>query len=166
MQLVSDRIGILNPNDKSEKVWGVDEVRARTGIDPQQVVDWLALIGDSVDNIPGVPGVGPKTATDLIKQFGSLQSLENRLTEVKSERLRTSLTGALSVLHKNQRLIRLREDQPPTDLGELTPRSPGRERLRELFTEWGFRGMLAQLEGPGATPARSNGLQPEQGVLL
>ena len=60
MQLVSPQIGLMNPNDKSEKVWSADEVRAKTGVEPCQIVDWLSLIGDAVDNIPGVPGVGPK----------------------------------------------------------------------------------------------------------
>jgi DNA polymerase-1 len=165
MQLVSDRIGILNPNDKTEKVWGPDEVRARTGIEPNQVVDWLALIGDSVDNIPGVPGVGPKTATELLKQFGSLDVLQNRLSEVKSDRLRANLTSSLDVLRRNQRLIRLRQEQPPTSLEDLVPRPPATQRLRELFGQWGFRGLLAQLPAePGKSVA--NGSFPQQGVLL
>ncbi|HXJ61286.1 MAG TPA: 5'-3' exonuclease H3TH domain-containing protein [Verrucomicrobiae bacterium] len=165
MQLVSDRIGILNPNDKTEKVWGPDEVRARTGIEPNQVVDWLALIGDSVDNIPGVPGVGPKTATELLKQFGSLDVLQNRLSEVKSDRLRANLTSSLDVLRRNQRLIRLRQEQPPTSLEDLVPRPAATQRLRELFGQWGFRGLLAQLPAePGKSVA--NGSFPQQGVLL
>src|SRR5262249_1297574 len=133
MQLLSDRIGMLNPNDKTEKVWGPEEVRARTGIEPNQVVDWLALIGDSVDNIPGVPGVGPKTATELLRQFGSLDALQDRLSEVKSDRLRANLTDAREALRRNQRLIRLRHEQPPTGLEDLVPRPPAIERLRELF---------------------------------
>src|SRR4030095_15955191 len=71
MQLVSPAIGLLKPNDKTERIWTADDVRAKTGVGPAQIVDWLALIGDSVDNIPGVPGVGPKTAADLIRQSES-----------------------------------------------------------------------------------------------
>ena len=72
MQLVSARVGLLNPNDKSETVWTDEQVRAKAGVEPSQIVDWLSLMGDTVDNIPGVPGVGPKTAADLLNQFGSV----------------------------------------------------------------------------------------------
>lgn len=78
LQLVSPRIGILNPNDKTETVWRAEQVRAKTGLEPEQVVDWLSLIGDAVDNIAGVPGVGPKTATDLLKQFESIDQIDRK----------------------------------------------------------------------------------------
>jgi len=156
MQLVSARIGLLNPNDKSEKIWGADEVRARSGVEPGQIVDWLSLIGDSVDNIPGVPGVGPKTATDLLRQFGSVDALYSRMGEVKSERLRIGLTAAQEAVRRNQRLVRLREEQPPLPLEEAAIRAPQTDRLRVLFAEWGFKTMLAQL---GGTPL-------SQGALL
>jgi DNA polymerase I len=87
MQLVSARVGLLNPGDKSEAVWMDEQVRAKTGVKPSQIVDWLSLIGDSVDNIPGVPGVGSKTAADLLNRFGSVDGLYGRLDEVKSEKL-------------------------------------------------------------------------------
>ncbi len=67
MQLVSERVGLLNPHDKTEAVWTDEQVRAKTGVEPLQIVDWLSLTGDSVDNIPGVRGVGPKTAADLLE---------------------------------------------------------------------------------------------------
>ena len=59
MQLVAPGVGLLNPNDKSATIWAAEQVRAKTGVAPEQIVDWLSLLGDSVDNIPGVPGVGP-----------------------------------------------------------------------------------------------------------
>jgi DNA polymerase-1 len=156
MQLVSDRIGLLNPNDKSEKIWGAEDVRARTGVEPGQIVDWLALIGDSVDNIPGVPGVGPKTATELLQQFGSAEALYARLAEVKSDRLRASLAGAKDIVLRNQRLVRLNENQPPLPMEEAVLRQPQTDRLRVWFAEWGFKTMLAQL---GESPL-------SQGALL
>jgi DNA polymerase-1 len=125
---------------------------------PEQIVDWLALIGDSVDNIPGVVGVGPKTATDLLRQFATVENLYARLAEVKSEKLRANLAGAGEVVRRNQRLIRLREEQPATPLEEFAGRPPNAERLGALYSEWGFRTLLAQLQL--APP------QPEQGVLL
>ena len=73
MQLVEERIGLFNPNDKEPKVWTSADVEAKAGVQPGQIVDWLSLVGDAVDNIPGVPGVGPKTAADLLRRFGSAE---------------------------------------------------------------------------------------------
>jgi DNA polymerase-1 len=146
LQLVNERIGLLNPNDKSEKVWGAEDVRNKTGVAPGQIVDWLALIGDSVDNIPGVPGVGPKTATDLLNQFGSVDALLARLTEVKSDKLRANLEASAGIVRRNQRLIRLREDQPPAPLETTVIRPPDTDSLRSLYSEWGFRTLRAHLE--------------------
>jgi DNA polymerase I len=146
MQLVSERIGLLNPNDKSEKVWTTEDVRARTGVGPHQIIDWLALIGDSVDNIPGVPGVGPKTATEILTQFGSVDALYSRLAEVKSEKLRASLAAAMEIVRRNQRLISLRDDGPPPPLDSLKPRPLDKECLQSLYAKGGFRTLLTQLE--------------------
>ena len=63
-------------------------------MEPSQVVDWLSLVGDTVDNISGVPGVGPKTAADLLRQFGSIDVLYQKLPEVRSERVRSGLQQA------------------------------------------------------------------------
>jgi DNA polymerase-1 len=149
MQLVSARIGLLNPNDKSETVWTDEQVRAKSGVQPAQVLDWLSLTGDSVDNIPGVPGVGPKTAAGLLKQFGSVAQLYARLDEVKPDKLRAALRGAADTVRRNREVVRLRDDLPcefsPNELMEK-PADAG--RLRELYRRWGFKGMLAALEEP------------------
>jgi DNA polymerase I len=147
MQLVSPRVGLLNPNDKSESVWTDGQVRNKTGVEPSQIVDWLSLMGDSVDNIPGVPGVGPKTAADLLNRFGSVENLFARLDEVKSEKLRAALRGAADAVRRNRELVRLRDNLAckfsPAELAEK-PADAG--RLRELYQRWGFKGMLAALE--------------------
>ena len=149
MQLVSARIGLLNPNDKSETVWTDAQVRAKSGVEPSQVVDWLSLTGDGVDNIPGVSGVGPKTAAELLKQFGSVAQLYARLDGVKSEKLRAALRDAAGVVRRNQGLVRLRDDLPCEFLPEeLAGKPADAGRLRELYRHWGFKGMLAALEGP------------------
>jgi DNA polymerase-1 len=151
MQLVSERIGLLNPSDKSEAVWTAEQVRAKTGVAPGAVVDWLSLIGDAVDNIPGVPGVGPKTATELLNRFGTVDALYARLDEVASERLRAALRGAGADVRRNQRLIRLRRDldlEPAWDA--CAAGAPSVEALRSLYRRWGFKSMLAALESPGA----------------
>jgi DNA polymerase-1 len=147
MQLVSARIGLLNPNDKSEAVWTDEQVRARSGVEPSQILDWLSLSGDSVDNIPGVPGVGPKTAAALLKQFGSVAQLYARPDEVKSDKLRAALREAADVVQRNRELIRLRDELPcEFSPDALAGKAADAGRLRELYQRWGFKGMLAALE--------------------
>ena len=149
MQLVSPRVGLLNPNDKSETVWTDEQVRNKTGVGPSQIVDWLSLMGDSVDNIPGVPGVGPKTAADLLNRFGSVDNLFARLDEVKSEKLRAALSDSANAVRRNRDLVRLRDDLPCEFLpAELAEKPADAGRLSELFRRWGFKGMLAALEEP------------------
>ncbi len=147
MQLVSARVGLLNPGDKSGMIWTDEQVRAKTGVGPPQIVDWLSLTGDSVDNIPGVPGVGPKTAAELLHQFGSATALFERLDEVKSDRLRAALLGAADAVRRNRELVRLRDDLPcEFSRDALAPKPADAGRLRELYGRWGFKGMLAALE--------------------
>jgi DNA polymerase-1 len=136
----------LNPNDKSGAVWSAAQVAAKTGLAPAQVADWLALMGDAVDNIPGVPGVGPKTATGLLQQFGSVAALLARLDEVESEKLRASLSRAAEVVRRNLELVALREVPCEFLPEKLAVRPPDLEKLRGLFRRWGFNGMLAELD--------------------
>jgi DNA polymerase-1 len=147
MQLVSARVGLLNPNDKNGTVWTDGQVRAKTGVAPSQIVDWLSLMGDTVDNIPGVPGVGPKTAAELLNQFGSVAALYGRLGEVKSEKLRAAVRDAVDAVRRNGELVRLRDDLPcEFSPGALVEKPADAGRLRELYQRWGFKGMLAALE--------------------
>ena len=161
MQLVSARIRLLNPNDPASRdgtVWTDEQVRARSGVEPAQVLDWLSLTGDSVDNIPGVPGVGPKTAAGLLKQFGSVAQLYERLDEVKSDKVRAALRDAAEVVRRNRELVRLRDDLPCEFSPEALANKPADTgRLRELYQRWGFKGMLAAL---GAAP------REQQAILI
>lgn len=146
MQLVSAGIGLLNPNDKTETVWGREQVIAKTGVTPEQVADWLALMGDAVDNIPGLPGVGPKTAADLLRQFGSVEALLARPEQVKSDRLRKAIQDSAANLRRNQELVRLSEVPCEFLPEQLAVRPEDTEKLRGLYGGWGFKGMLAALE--------------------
>lgn len=147
MQLVTPAIGLMNPNDKTERVWTEVEVIAKTGVRPEQIVDWLSLVGDSVDNIPGVPGVGPKTATDLLRLFGSVEQLYARLPEVKSDRVRQYLAGAQPAVLRNQQLIRLREDVGGDfQLADTAIETSDTRRLGGMFQRWGFRSLARDLE--------------------
>jgi len=153
MQLVSAQIGLLNPNDKTGVVWECGQVLAKTGVPPEQVADWLALMGDAVDNIPGVPGVGPKTATELLKQFGSVENLLVRIGEVKSEKLRQALHAAADILRRNQRLVRLPDVPCEFAPDKLAVQAGDMAALRRLFASWGFKGMIAALDVPGEKQA-------------
>jgi DNA polymerase-1 len=146
MQLVSPRVGLLNPHDKTEVVWAAEQVRAKSGVEPGQIVDWLSLIGDSVDNIPGVPGIGPKTAADLLKQFGTIEQLFSRLDEVKSARVRGALLAAKEAVLRNRELIRLHEVSCEFSPGELAVKPPDAGRLAGLYGRWGFKSLLAALK--------------------
>lgn len=153
MQLVSDRIGLLNPNDKTGEIWQAAQVQAKAGVLPGQVADWLALMGDAVDNIPGVPGVGPKTAADLIGRFGSVEAVLSRLAEVKSEKLRMALAAAEPDVRRNLELVRLPQLDCDFSPEKLAVSRTDRERLKQLYAGWGFRGMLAALGSAGETQA-------------
>ena len=146
MQLVSPRVGLLNPHDKTEAVWTDEQVRNKTGVEPSQIVDWLSLTGDSVDNIPGVPGVGPKTAADLLRQFGSVEKLFSSLEQVKSERLRTALKNAADAVRRNRELVRLHDVDCNFSAEAMAVKAPDAARLRELYSRWGFKTLLAAVE--------------------
>jgi DNA polymerase-1 len=154
MQLVTSQVRLLNPNDKSETLWGVEEVRAKSGVEPTQIVDWLSLTGDAVDNIQGVQGVGAKTAVSLLHKFGSVDELYRRLAEVEPARVRSALQDSQDIVRRNQALVRLNRQVPCSlSLEALTTKESNEEALRELFARWGFKTLLRELEegrlGPG-----------------
>jgi DNA polymerase-1 len=147
MQLVSPHVRLLNPHDKTESLWGAEEVKRKSGVEPTQIVDWLSLTGDSVDNIPGVRGVGAKTAANLLTEFNSVKELYQRLPEVRSETLRASLEASMEVVARNQKLVRLYCDEPfEMTLEDLAAKPGDDEALARLFSKWGFKTMLHELE--------------------
>ena len=156
MQLAGEEVKLLVPQDKSEALWDAAQVRRKTGVEPGQIVDWLSLVGDAVDNIPGVRGVGPKTAADLMRQFGSVDVLYRRLNEVKSDRLRAGLGEAEEQVRRNQQLVRLKKDmRSDFSMEELAARESNEEELRRLYAGWGFKNLLASLE---ETPPKTGDL--------
>jgi DNA polymerase-1 len=117
-------------------------------------VDWLSLVGDSVDNIPGVEGVGRKTAATLLSQFGTLANLYAHLTEVKSEKLRTALEAARDLIEKNRRLIAL-NDRVPGEFAIDSCAVGARDllRLKELRQLWGIRSLVQDHENVAGAQA-------------
>jgi DNA polymerase-1 len=150
-QLVSPMIGLLNPADKSQLIWNDLKVEEKTGVQPEQIVDWLSLMGDAVDNIAGVAGVGPKTAAELLKQFGSVEGLYGRLAEIKSTRLRDALEKSRDLVVKNQKMVRLLTNVPGSpELENLKNRPEDPVQLTTLFRQWGFKGMVSEVEARAA----------------
>jgi DNA polymerase I len=148
-QLISESIGLVNPGDEEERIWGRAEVAAKTGVNPEQVVDWLSLVGDAVDNIGGVDGVGGKTAAKLLAEFGSIEALYGRLESVKQERLRAALEAARETVQRNRSIIRLNTEMDcDGTLADLSLVDGDRSALKALYQAWGFRGLRAELESP------------------
>ncbi len=151
MQLV-DGERVMLWDAMRDKVYGHPEVVAKFGVPPEQVRDLLALVGDSSDNVPGVPGVGLKTAAELLAQFGSLSSIYARLDEVKKPRIRDSLKLHEAEALLSQKLVTL-DGSAPVSLDLETLRYGGADtgRLRELFTELGFSRFLKAVRAPELT---------------
>jgi len=150
LQLVDDvEACVMCWDAMRDRVYGPLEVQTKFGVRPSQVRDLLALVGDSSDNIPGVPGVGLKTAAELMLQFGSLEALYTRLDEVKKPRIRESLREHEAAARLSQKLVSLDPDAP-CDLDLETLRYGGADtaRLRELFTELEFTRFLKAVPAP------------------
>jgi DNA polymerase I len=143
-QLVHDGLKVYNPRD--DGTW-YDEagVKDKFGVAPAQVVDVLALMGDSIDNIKGVPGIGEKGARDLIAQHGSLDELLAHAAEVANKRYREGLLAHAEDARQSRELARIRTDVPvPFDAAALRYRGASRERCFELFTRLGFRTLIME----------------------
>lgn len=137
-QLVTEHTTIFD-SMKDQRI-GIAEVRERFGVGPEGVADVLGLMGDSSDNIPGVPGVGEKTAKDLLQQFGTLDALLERVDEVKRPKLRESLRQHAEVARQS-RILATIDLQTPIDvsLAALVVNAPHLEDLRALYEELEFR---------------------------
>lgn len=108
-QLVGGNVAMTSWG-KDDKRLGREEVFEKTGVYPEQIVDWLALTGDTVDNISGIEGMGPKTAAKLLGQFGSLHELWSRVDAIKSVRVRDNLIAGRDRVERNLALVKLQDD--------------------------------------------------------
>jgi DNA polymerase-1 len=149
MQLVGSRIHLLRPDSKESTIIDPDGVRKRYGVSPEQMVDFLSLLGDSVDNIPGAPGVGEKTAAQLLQSYGTLDNLLAHVAEITKPKLRDSLVASAERLQTNRQLIRLQADLPlSVDLEDLKAKAPDATALAAIYRRCGFKSLLARLENP------------------
>lgn len=146
-QLVGERIRMLRPGDKEDVVFDANAVVAKYGLQPAQMVDFFALTGDAVDNIRGVPGVGEKTATELLQRYHDLENLLAHAGEITRPKLRESLLAASDQARLNRRLIQLASDLPlPVELPALQFRPPDSERLIATLRSHGFKSLTAEVE--------------------
>jgi DNA polymerase-1 len=145
MQIVDAHVAMVAPGKLVEKE-GPDHVFRKTGVRPDQVVDWLALMGDSADNIPGVPGVGTKTAAKWLGLWGSLDSLWRHLDEIKPDKLRQALLDHREVVLRNARMVRLQRDiNSFSSFDTLARRPPDPQRLKMFYEEMEFHSLANKL---------------------
>ncbi len=150
-QLVDGRLTLVNT--MSETTLDRAGVKAKFDVFPEQIVDYLALVGDSSDNIPGVPKVGPKTAAKWLNEFGTLDTLIAHAGEV-SGKVGESLRENLATLELSRKLAIIRCDVPlDTSIDDLAPKPPDIERLRTLYRRLELNSLLRQLGDGAAAPA-------------
>ncbi len=145
MQLVTPRVKILNPQ-KDNLILDPAKVTEALGVPPEKVIDVMALRGDSVDNIPGAPGIGDKGSVDLIKEFGTVEAVLDRAAEVKRKSYRESLEQNRDAVLLSKDLVTIDCHVPlELDLGAMETQPPDLEACRALFTELEFTSMLRDL---------------------
>jgi DNA polymerase-1 len=150
-QLVGDGIRVFNPRD--DGTWyDAGAVKEKFGVSPEQVVDTLALMGDTIDNVKGVPGIGEKGARDLISTYGSLDRLLADAAHVTQRKYREALLAHAEEARTSRELLRIHTDVPVAfDIEALRYRGPSRDRCYELFSELGFRSLVMEYAPTAST---------------
>ena len=144
LQLVSDRIQVYDT--MKEKRFGVEEVIGRFGVSPEQVVEVMGLAGDAIDNIPGVPGIGEKTAIQLIKTYGSIENLLAHVEEIPQKKLKENLKAHGDLARLSRQLATIHTDVPvDSQLKDFSVSPPDLKNLKEIFKELEFNKLLKEL---------------------
>jgi len=160
MQLVSDRVSMWD-SIKNRRI-GPAQVQEKFGVPPEKVVDVQSLAGDSTDNVPGVPGIGIKTAAQLIQEYGDLDAVLTRASEIKQNKRRENLIEHADKARLSRQLVRLRDDVPLTiPLSQLERRQPDLEHLERFLTEQGFKSILARLQSQSTKERSSTSPHPQ-----
>ena len=170
MQLIRPGVDMLDP--MKQKAIGPAEVMEKFGVPPEKLIEAQALMGDSVDNVPGVPGIGPKTAALLINEFGDLEGVLAAAPAMKPGKRRDLLIEHADAARISRQLVILREDAPrPLELAALIVREPDHATLAAFLRAQGFRSTMVRLgladNGGAAPPAmQPNAGKPDQGTLF
>jgi DNA polymerase-1 len=145
LQLVNEQIQVLNP-PKDNLICDPQKVEEILGVPPERVVDVMALRGDSIDNIPGAPGIGDKGSVELIRRFGTVEQALDRAAEVEKRTYRESLQNNRDVVLLSKKLVTIDRDVPiDLDVNSMKVGEPDVEALRALFTELEFTSLLKEL---------------------
>jgi DNA polymerase-1 len=143
-QLINPLVSMLNI--RKNELFGEKELMETWAIRPDQVVDFQAMVGDSVDNVPGVPSIGPKAAQQLLAQFDSLDNIYANIQKVAGDKKREKLVEHRDQAYLSQQLVRLSLDTPvPNDWSHLQRSEPNPQKLEELFRDFGFRRLAETL---------------------
>ena len=164
-QLVGDGVSVFNPRDPG--TWyDAGGVQAKFGVAPEQVIDVLALMGDAVDNVKGVPGIGEKGARELIAAHGSLDALLEHTADVKKKRQRTALEEHADDARRSRELVTIRTDVPvPFEPDTLRYRGPSPELCFTLFSSLGFRTLVAEYAPTATTVEKDYGVVRSESQL-
>ena len=145
MQLIRDGVEYYDP--MKDKFYGREDVKEKFGVYPERVVDVQALAGDSIDNVPGVPGIGLKTAAQLINEFGSLEKVLNRASEIKQNKRRETLLANIDNARISLQLVTLKNDVPvEKDITAFSCRAPHLDVLHKFIDDYGFRSLKNRIE--------------------
>jgi DNA polymerase-1 len=145
LQLVNDKVCVLNP-PKDNLICDAAKVEEILGVRPEQVIDVMALRGDSIDNIPGAPGIGDKGSVELIKEFGTLENALDHAEEVKKKTYRESLLNNKDTILWSKQLVTIDQNvEIELDLDKMIAGEPDTDALRALFSELEFTTLLKEL---------------------
>jgi DNA polymerase-1 len=157
MQLVGGRVRVLRPGQgaaKPDVILDSAKVEEVMGVPPAQVADVMALMGDSIDNIPGAKGIGDKGARELIRRFGSVEAALDHASEVENKRYREALLNCHEQVILSKQLARIASDAPvELDWDALARREPDWSALRDLYADLGFTSLLKELPAATTTSA-------------
>lgn len=159
-QLIGPRVRVMMPRRSfgDTIVYDVTRVRERYGLEPQQLIDYKALIGDTSDNVPGVRGVGDKTATKLMQEYGSLEAIYENLEKISSARFRKALEDNRDIAFLSKQLVTITRDVPvELNLEDARVKPLDREAVVDLFRQLEFRSLVDRL--PGAAPEPGDATQ-------
>ncbi len=151
LQLVSEDVVMWDP--MKDKVMDQEAVQQKYGLSPDQLLDFFALIGDSSDNVPGIPGIGPKTAEKLIGQFATLDGLYAHLDDLKKSKMKENITLHRAQAYLSKDLIKLKSDVAiPEELDTYLVRQGDEQQLAEIYTELEFSSLLKGIDTSTAVP--------------